>query len=208
MQKNISRKKALVISPHQDDWIIGCGGLICKYNQYDWGILYFYSVTEEKEVRASEKMLGIKTRWLFNYSPRQAKFDCNMKQFAKTIRDFSPNLLVLINRDGDRDHEICHNITKETIFLAENLDEYRFGEQWEIESVIGYSVWREIQQPQLFVNIKNDMKKKIEAIHFHKSQLRSFDYELLIKSRASIYGLLSGCRYAEAYRIFKTKKII
>ena len=208
MKKNMLRKNALVISPHQDDWVIGCGGIISKLNKFNWGVLYFYSADKKAEAIDSEKLFEIERHWFIDCLPRSIKYNFDINKIVQIIRSFKPSLLIIVNNDGDRDHDFCCEIIKEAIFLTENNEEEKLGKKWEIDSIIGYSVWSEIKKPQFSVDITDEMNNKVSAINLHKSQIKTFDYESLIKNRAKIYGLLSGYEFAEAFEVIKIKEII
>jgi LmbE family N-acetylglucosaminyl deacetylase len=71
-----------------------------------------------------------------------------------------------------------------------------------VQMVIGYEVWTPIPSPQLFVSITSHMKKKIQAIREHRSQMISFPYLDGIKGLGAYRAAMRGePGYAEAFEV-------
>lgn len=194
----MGKNKILIVSPHQDDDVIGCGGFIAKYSpDNQFSTLYFYECQSKKESKEGSGSLGVKNHYFFNETSRTNLKKTNAIQYLKKILGtISPNIILVPNPDKDRDHRECFDVTMEAIFLSEL--EGRINPN----AILGYSIWSEIDRPELYVDITKYLPSKIEAIKKQQSQLKEFDYVSLINSRAKTYGLLSGCEMAEAYKLY------
>ena len=195
----------LVISPHQDDFIIGCGGFLSKNKKSKKNVLCFYKIDNKKEIEKSAIVIGINEIKYLKVEARS--FSVNkivVNSMVRLIRQIKPSDIFIPSDDGDNDHKVCAELCLEAIFLAGN-DSFNpeLGDIWEIKNIYSYNIWSEIKKPPLLINIDKEIKNKIRAIRVHKSQLDTFPYDELIIARSRIYGLLKGCHYAEAFNIIK-----
>jgi len=198
----MEKSKILIISPHQDDDVIGCGGFIAKYSpKNQFSTLFFYECQSKKESKESSGGLGVKKHYFFDEASRTILKKTNaIQSLKKTLIRISPTIILVPNPDRDRDHRECFDVTMEAIFLSEL--EGRISPS----AIMGYSIWSEIDRPELYIDITKYLAHKIEAIKKQQSQLKEFDYVSLINSRAKTYGLLSGYEMAEAYKIYFLKE--
>lgn len=197
-------KKILVISPHQDDDVIGCGGLLTKISsKNNLVVVNYYKCDDNEEAKSGSKILGVKKNIFLDIQPRSNNpHTDSIDKLKKIFNKEKPEVVIIPNEDSDEDHNKCSRTSKETIFLSELC----LGQGPKL--VLGYSVWSEIDKPNLFINIGSSLENKIDALKKHDSQLKTFDYISMVESRAKIYGLLSGNDFAEAYTIYKLDETI
>ena len=208
--KNIKGNKAalnklLVVSPHQDDFIIGCGGTLLKHREKTrQGIIFFYNIINQLETRSSLKLLNIDRCYYLSNKSRDFIFNQkSLFELIEIFRQFKPISLLVVADDGDRDHKVCSEICLEAAWLAGTPFFPKLGKLHDIENILIYSVWSECKKPHIIENIDDQIQSKLKAIRMHRSQNFSFAYDDLIVSRDRIYGLLKGCKYAEAFRVVK-----
>lgn len=195
----------LVVSPHQDDFIIGCGGFLSKHKNAKKSVVCFYKVDNTKEVKKSAEILHIDKVKYLKVQPRSFSFNNQtINRLVRLIRQLKPKHIFIPNEDGDNDHKACSEICLEAIFLSETSSfGPNLGDIWEIKNIFSYNIWSDIKKPSLLINIDKEIKDKLAAIKVHTSQTNTFPYGELIVSRNRIYGLLKGCQFAEAFNIVK-----
>jgi LmbE family N-acetylglucosaminyl deacetylase len=198
---------ALVLSPHPDDDIFGCGGTICKFGKKGMHFKVVYmtdgrhgsdSIPVDKliDVRKKEAMNGLRvlgcTDAVFLDNP-----DLGLRCDAKTIRtlktvfnDYSPKVVFLPPfEDFHPDHVTTSRLT------ARVLREYSDKVDCYFYEVMAPIV------PNTLVDITEVMDLKIKAMKQHKSQIDVVDYAEKIKglnSYRSIY-VEKNVKYCEAF---------
>lgn len=216
-------KQVLVISPHHDDEVLGCGGSIARRikDGFTVGVVYitagFSSVVEakskkeailirEKEAIVASKVLGIKKQIFLREEDRGLKFNTELlKKLISVIRNISPDLVYLPHfSDGDREHRLVSEISQEALWIARTPYFSRRDKRLEKEysSILFYEVWSPLQKPTYFENITNFKDVKIEAMRAYSSQLVHVNYIDAILGLNRYRGQTSGKGdYAEAFAI-------
>ena len=212
MRKN-KKKSILVICAHSDDQIFGPGGTIAKYAEegkeiytivFSYGFSshpwYKEKVTAKKRVKEAQEadkiingngvvFLGIlETKFLQN----KAKIENQLKRIIKEkkpIKIFTHSI-----NDPHKDHRDIYKIVIETYDkINYKCDLYTFD------------VWNPVRlikrnQPVMYVDISNYLKKKIQALRCFKSQKMSMITLLWgVYLRAFLNGLNAKCRFAERF---------
>jgi len=177
----------LIIAPHPDDEVLGCGGTIAKYvargdtvsvcyitKAYtpDWTEQYLK--LKEEEIKRSNKILGIKKRFNLNYPT--VKLDTIPQKeineaLISIIEEVRPNCALIPNRyDLNIDHRIVHDAALiglrpiyhrcSCILSYETLSETEWG-------ISPFTV-----QSHYYVNITATIDKKIKAMEAFKTELK------------------------------------
>ena len=179
--------KILIIAPHPDDEVLGCGGTIAKYaargdkvnvcyvtRAYppDWSDEYLQK--KEEEIRQSNAILGISKRFDLNYPTvmldtiPQKEINSSM---AKIIAEVRPDCTFIPHQgDLNKDHRIAHDaalvalrpISHRCIYILsyETLSETEWG--------TGISTF----EPCYYVNISDTIETKIRAMEAFKTELK------------------------------------
>ncbi len=213
-------KNILIIAPHPDDEVLGCGGTIKKLSSAG-NKLYVLVVTrgkkglysEEKilnvrsEARSAHKILGItETRFLDFPAP-----DLDLVSIAEisgaissVINEFQISSLYLPHRgDIHNDHKVVFNAglvaarpvngnPVRRIYSYETLSETEWAAPFSDDAFI----------PDFYINISDVLISKLEAIKCYKSQLRDFPNPRSLKSieaLANLRGSTVGFTHAEAF---------
>jgi LmbE family N-acetylglucosaminyl deacetylase len=200
----LKNKRILILSPHPDDEVFGCGGLIARAK--DEGseiyVLYFTIGTTKdfskkgettyearlKELKAATKMLGL------NGYRIALPEDCHLRLDTVPQR-------TLIN-EIERGEKISLEALKPDILLLKHKHFQPIVLTYELP----YATWG-INTTQLPPNVyielsKDDLGRKIDALKCYKSQLKANDAPLSVhgvKSLATLRGVQCGSLYAEAY---------
>lgn len=217
-------KKILVISPHPDDEILGCGGVLSllKKKKIYWAIITSMYQKDghskhqiqqrEKEIKKISSNLNFKKFFCLGFAATSLSKDSlnllieKLSQLIKLIRPdtiFAPYL-----HDSHSDHFFT------TYSLNHILKSFRYPfiskcylyETLSETNLISPNKKKFI--PNAYFNISSVLKKKIELIKIYKSEIKKHPFPRsikAIKSLAIIRGSESGYKYAEAYDLILEK---
>ena len=220
------KKKVLILSPHADDEILGCGGFISKYSKRNFqinvliltdankGAPEIYSIKKIKKIRDEAKIANnyISTKKLFfenlpalNLNNYPIYKISNI--ISKYIENINPEVVLIPSaNDIHDDHKIIFKAAKVSM---------RFIKKSNLKKILSYEVlseteWNENEKsfnPNYFVSLeKSDINKKINAFLKYKSQVKKFPHP---RSKEAIINLskLRGSQvfmsYAEAFKVEK-----
>ncbi len=215
----------LVIAPHPDDEILGCGGTIKKLTDLGIKIIVLVVTRGKKEMYAEERiknvrqealkaheLLGVtETRFLDFPAP-----DLDLVSIAEismaisgVLKEFKIDSLYIPHRgDIHHDHKAVFNAglvaarpskdnTVKNIYSYETLSETEWAAPFGDDAFI----------PTHFVNITNEFAVKLEAMKCFKSQLKEFPNARSLKSieaLANFRGSTVGYSHAEAFMTIRT----
>jgi len=214
-------KTVLVIAPHPDDEVLGCGGTIANLTK-NGAAVFLCIVTQayspdwsgsflEKrphEVAAANKILGIKKTFFLNLPT--VKLDTIPQKelnhaIDNVIGQIKPEELYIPHPgDLNKDHRLVAEATLvacrpgkqniRRILSYETLSETEWGQ--EIEPFI----------PNVYVNITDTFRFKLNAMKAYKSELKPFPHPRslkTIKALAQKRGSESGVKLAEAFKLIR-----
>jgi len=219
--------KILVIAPHPDDEVLGCGATIKKYskkgdevylcvvtNAYipDWTQEYIDN--KKREIVSATKILGIKKTFFLNLPT--VKLDSIPQKdindtISKCIKEIGPEVVYMPHRnDLNKDHQIVFESvlvavrTKpgspiKRVFSYEVLSETEWGEQ-KVKEL------KDVFLPNVYVDIKNTLKYKIKAMACYRSELKEFPHPRSVKGITVLSekrGMEAGLENAEAFILVK-----
>lgn len=198
--------KILVIAPHPDDDIIGCGGSIRLHRQLGHKVTILYVSDGERGIR---NMNPIKTAELRRHESGLA---------AKHLGVEEDNLFHLHLRDGDlinqcgTNHDfrtILEKSDPDIIYLPSFIETHRdhFSANVLLKNnlirnvtIAAYEIWTPLI-PNRLINITPVIEEKRKALLEHASQLKELDYLdaalSLNRYRAAMYT--KEIQYAEAF---------
>ena len=231
MQKHYKMKKnILVIAPHADDEILGCGGSISKHiaNGENVFILILtnanigdnkifskkYIQKLHNESKKSHKFLNIKETFYFNFPAPSLHLYPNHKianSIDKIIKKIKPYFLYLpFPGDMHLDHYFSYRASMVAARSQNNSS---------LENILCYEVPSETEcspvannvffKPNYFNDITNHIDNKIKSMEFYKSQLfknphpRSIDS---IKNLSKYRGSTINVKHAEAFVVERLVK--
>lgn len=217
-------KNILIVAPHPDDEVIGCGGLIKKYSEQGWHVyvlvltrgtpkLYSEERIENvrQEAKTAHRILGVKeTIFLDYFAPEldMVSIADISRSIAKVINDLKAEKLFLPHRgDIHNDHSVAfkaglvaarpiNNISIKEIYSYETLSETEWAAPFSDDAFI----------PTFFVNITDQIEYKLQAMMCFKSQLKDFPNPRsleTIESIAKFRGATAGFERAEAFMVIR-----
>lgn len=226
-------KQVLVIAPHPDDDIIGCGGSIIKHieNGNEVHITYCTDTTDIDcahmscseyykkriaEIHAAAKTLGLKKSDYTILTHAPWKFDAEKLRFdfLEIIREVKPNLLYIPHQeDGHIDHQIASIAAQYAATMAPSPWFRAFGDEDTcppIDVVLAYEVWTPLQRPTYFEDIsEKQLKKAIAALQEHRHTQETHKYGPAMRGRAMYRGAMHegelGSSFAEAFQILSLR---
>ena len=212
-------KNMLIVTPHPDDEVIGCGGMLIKYgSKFDVicissaGVAFdSLDAKQRSDVRIQEfhnvmDYLQIKNNWIFEtygdppfFEQIENHFEeyCSKLNFLKYDYIFCP-----YPYDSHPEHAY---ITKKLLkrLLNKNgcsKDTY----------VVFFEVWTPIARPNYYEPIDEEIEEKMKVIQMYSSQLvDGWDYDRWINGLNSYRSMYNRHhKYSEAFQILPIKKYL
>ena len=209
--------KILLIAPHPDDEVLGCGGTIKKYSQLgddiylcvvtkayapDWSRSFIKN--REKEIKCAVKSLGIKETIFLDFPT--VKLDAISQKklndsISKCIQRFNPEIVFSpFYGDINKDHKLVSEATMVAV---------RPKPDSTIKRVLFYEVLLSAEGafvPNIYEDIADFLDDKIKAMECYKSELRDYPHPRSsegIKITAQKRGMESGVKAAEAFMLLR-----
>ena len=213
-------KKVLVISPHPDDEILGCGGTIAKHKEVylcivtktyppEWSSRFIINRVEE--IKESNKILGIEKTYFLNFPA--VKLDTIPQKelndsISRVINKVKPDILYIPHK-GDLNKD--HRLVFEASLVASRPINHK------IKRILSYEVLSETEWgqpiepflPNVYVDISETFKKKIDAMKVYKSELRQPPHPRsleIIEALAKKRGSEIGVKLAEAFMLIREEQ--
>ncbi len=204
--------KKLIISPHIDDEILGCGGIIdttttILYCGCDESSITNPWVKERpsennrlKELDAVQKYLGFSWK-LLNNKVNHYSVQNLISDLEKTINNKQPDILFVPNLSYNQDHKTVYDAA----MVATRPHDINFF----VKKIVVYEqpqvfLWNKTSRqfnPNYFIPI--NIEQKIKAYELMKSQVRPYRSSEMLRSLAHVRGKQSNCEYAEAFEIIR-----
>ena len=202
--------KKLIIAPHIDDDILGCGGIMDKdtfvlYCGHDENHISNRPTTEIRldEARKVSKFLGHTFKSL-DQKINSYKLQNLIPLFESTINEYQPDEIYIPHPSYNQDHRIVYeailtalrphdiNFFVKKVLVYEQPHVFLWDYSHDINSAI---------KPNFFVPI--NIERKIDAYKLMETQVRSFRSPETLKSMAQLRGTQSNTQYAEAFQIIR-----
>ncbi len=211
--------RILVIAPHPDDEVLGCGGTIKKFAEAghelylcvatkaytpEWSEAFIKS--REKEIAAAGKILGIKQTFFLDMPTVKLdtipQKELNFK-IGTIVSRVAPDVLY-IPYGGDLNHD--HRLIFEACLVAARP----VGDK--IKKILAYETPSETEWglkpfwPNCYVDISETLPAKLEAMQGYASEIRPYPHprsleniSVLAKKRGAEVGLAA----AEAFALIR-----
>jgi LmbE family N-acetylglucosaminyl deacetylase len=207
----------LVLSPHPDDDILGCGGTLAKHQKAGHTIT---SVTltdgslgdptfsdrtalieeRERESERAAKIIGV-SRCVF-LREKDQKLENKapvIEKVGSLLDEIKPDLVYLpFFLDNHPDHMATHKIFYQVALHSTLRRECCF-----------YETWAPLY-PNILVDISDEMDLKVRAIEEYKTQLKHFDYVRISRGLNTYRSMLFGSKgtYAEAFYMLPAEEYL
>lgn len=203
--------RVLLLSPHRDDEILGCGGLISKLPAMRVHVRYFNTVhpaidqyVYDTEARTVAQMGA----FLTSVSPLTGVNKLDRYPIAefvddieKTINSLEPQTLLIPFPSYNQDHRV--------IFEAAITASRVHDANWYVKNVLVYEQPETLHTnrieprfvPHVFMPI--DIEEKLELFRLYKSQQRGHRTEEHLRYLAGLRGMQCHWPYAEAFMVIR-----
>jgi len=219
--------KILIVAPHPDDEVIGCGGTIAKYSRKgdevflcivtkaykpDWSEEFLKN--RPKEIEKANKILSIKKTYFLDFPT--AKLDTIPQKelndsISNIVKEIDPEI-VFAPYEGDLNKD--HRLIFEAVLVAtkpkpgssvkrllsyENLSETEWGR----------SLTKKMFIPNVYIDISDTLKEKLGAMKAYKSELKESPHPRsleIIEALAKKRGSEAGLKFAEAFSLIREIK--
>ena len=219
--------KTLVVAPHPDDEILGCGGTLLRRKAagVDVGWLIATGMTEQggwtadqirrrdAEVARVGESVGFSR--VFNLRLPATQLDTLpmrdlVSQFSSVFKEFEPDEVFVPHRsDAHTDHRAVFDATAactkwfrfpsvRRVLAYETLSETEFG----LSAGSGF-------QPNCFIDISDFLERKLELMAVYQSELGVFPFPRsieAIRALAALRGAASGYEAAEAFHLLRERE--
>lgn len=223
-------ESVLVVSPHADDEVLGCGGMLARlasagsrvhvlYLSVDGMSHYGLENPVTYEVRVAEieqvsKLLGFEYSIAYGDQQLNERLDTLPKRqlvdlFQEHLDRLRPDLLLLPSGD---DYDQDHVATFSAGFAAARPIGRAFG-KWLVPHVLSYESsklqWanKPLALCTAFLDISEHLDTKLAALREYASQHRPVPHirsEESVAALATVRGAEIGVRYAEAFEVHRT----
>lgn len=217
-----SNKKILVIAPHPDDEVLGCGGTIAKYSKLGNEVYlcvvtraYTPDWTEEfirnraKEVERVRKILGIKKVYFLNFPT--VKLDMIPQKelneaISRVVKEVEPEILYLPHA-GDLNTD--HRLVLEAALVASrpfSAPTIKRVLSYETLSGTEYGVPLKVFTPNVYEDISETFNLKLKAMKVYRNQLKLFPHPRslgAIEALAKKRGSEARFKFAESFMLIR-----
>ncbi|MCF6330699.1 MAG: PIG-L family deacetylase [Sulfurimonas sp.] len=215
--------KNLIIAAHPDDEVLGCGGLIKKF--CDKEEFYVVILTGGSDTRYDKSMenilrdnaieanqiLGTKELFFENL-PNQKMDNIPILEVTQIIEKYISKIKpdrVFTHHIGDLNKD--HQIIAEATFTATRPITGQIVKEVYSYNVPSSTEWNYIEGektfiPNIFIDIKDELDIKLEAMKCYKSECRDYPHprnHKSLKAHANYWGLISGFEYAEPFKLIR-----
>jgi len=220
--------KTLVVAPHPDDELLGCGGTLLRRTDEGAtvGWLLMTAITEEggwrrerieqraREIERVRDGLGIAQQHLYRLDFPTAQLDQQpmdtlVSRVSEVFRDFEPEE-VLLPHPGDAHSD--HRITFDAVSACTKWFRYP-----SVRRVLTYETLSEtdagldptrVFQPTVFVDVSDYLERKIELMRVYESEMGEFPFprsEKALRAQAEACGAGGGFDAAEGFMLMRER---
>ena len=212
-------RNILVVAPHPDDEMFGCGGTMarhCESGDCVEVVIVTRGIPElwpdevisqtRREARAANQFLGVKKVHFLDFpAPKldQVPMHVLADSIRKVVLDVRPHMVYVPHR-GDIHHD--HQAVHRAVCVA-----VRPSPDYTVERVLSYETPSETEwaasgddafAPNVFVDISACLDRKLDAVSHYRSQLRPPPHPRsleTIKAMARLRGSVVCAEAAEAF---------
>jgi len=201
--------RILILAPHPDDEVIGCGGLLLKYTNQCKVICITDGRYGDNNIDLQE-MIKIRKNEFTSVMHKLNITDFKFLDIEDTKLKYNYEIFKQI--DFDKFDYICipnsleqhtdHKAVFELIIKAyrENLIKNNI-------KILMYEVWGALPLVNFYIDISNNIEEKKELINMYHSQVKHINYADKISSLNNYRGMIASKEYIEGYLIMNIKDL-
>ena len=218
---------SLIVGPHPDDELLGCGGTLLKRvaqgGTVGWILMTAMSIekgwnkqqveTRDVEIEQVRQGLGISVDHLFKLNLPATELDQFSKSslitsMAEVFKKFEPNEIFLPHPgDIHSDHRITFDIASACTkwFRFPSIKRVMTYETLS-ETDFGFDQVTSSFNPNLFVDITDYLDKKIDLLSLYKSEVKAHPFPrslAAVRAQAVLRGAQRGVNAAEAFALLR-----
>ena len=205
---SLTGKRVLVVAPHPDDDIIGCGGALIRHVQAGDPVRVVfltrgdkgdfagrfgdeYPAVREAEARDAAQLIGVHDLEFLPYRDREVRADAPLVQdLAAALKAHNAGLVY-----GPSPTEVHpdHRAAAQALWTA--------ATQPDLPVQVAFYETSVPLKPTVLVDISDVMELKMEALHRHRSQLMDMNWSDRVRglNRFRTITLIGQAEYAEAF---------
>ncbi|MCQ6265564.1 PIG-L family deacetylase [Fictibacillus sp. WQ 8-8] len=223
---NTGNERILIIAPHSDDEVLGCGGLIeraCRLGNHVKVVIAALGETtfihsgmkvtadiRKKELSDALSFLGCEDYEVL-FEDKEGILDTiPQKQLVSKIDDilmsFKPSMVFIPYPSFHQDHKALFHACMASLRPQPHLN-YKLIAMYEYPLIV-WQYPRINNAGELFLDLSEKIDMKVEAMKMHVSQIRESQHLISpesIKKWAEKRGMENGSQYAEKYYILRAK---
>ena len=200
--------RILILSPHYDDDVIGCGGAIwnCCALGCPCSVLYFTDGSKNKEALGTEGYKEI----------RKGEASAALKELGNVIAFFweeKDGQLSVCDEIVEKLQRLIMELRADTIFFPNMKDSYSdhnivgnllskvLGKKEALKKLYMYEIIECLQEPNIYLELEEAaIEKKRRAIEKHETQMKYMDYSKITEKLNQIRGGSIGKHACEVFQ--------
>jgi len=219
--------RVLIVAPHCDDEVLGCGGVIKKLSDEKKTVFVLMitngsigapelfkpedTLNNRKEAEIANKMIGVEKVIFLDFPAPRLDTIPSYKlslEISKIIKELNVDTMFIPHKgDIHRDHFITHECCLVAARPINNCT---------VKTILAYETLSETEWampsqneafiPTVFVDISNYIEDKINAFSKYESQVKSYPHPRSfesIKALAMHRGTTVGYNYAESFMLIR-----
>jgi len=219
----MNKKKVLIVAAHPDDEILGIGGTALKHikNGDEVSCLILGEGVTSRETREgtveelhkdslnAAEIIGFNDVFFSNFPDN--RFDSVdlldiIKEVEKYLEKVKPDIIYTHN---ENDLNIDHRITFQAVLTACRPCNKNCPEKIYTFETLSSTEWQTSDKqfkPNTYIDIEEEIEKKIEALGAYKSEVREYPHSRSLEGvriLAQYRGLEAGLKYAEAFCLIR-----
>ena len=200
----------IVVSPHLDDEVLGCGGILGERF-----LVYYCGINESKlpedpehripTTERREEMISISKFLGFDYEINEESlvnhYDIQdfIGRLEAIFNEYEPDTVFVPYPSYNQDHK---TIYEAALIALRPHDRNFFVPQVVIYEQPHVFLWDDSGfQPNYFIEI--DIERKLKAYGMYRSQVRSFRSPDTIRDMARLRGKMGGFDHAEGFEVLR-----
>ena len=198
--------RALVVAPHPDDEVIGCGGTLLRFRDQITHLAVAHLTASPSRIGEFHRVrdaIGIDAHYNVGHEDGfcTAAGKRIRLELIRVIQAERPDVVLTPHRhDSHADHQAASRYTRDAIDKARYWPPSQGDATHRVPTVLEYEVWTPILRPAVIYDITCSFERKLNLMAEYQSQTSTFPYIDYVRSINSWRGLTHYCGgYAEAF---------